>query len=137
MVTEPILYISFVEAVAFHIELMIYLGETRYGVFYRSLIESALARPQQAAVYDNADLIGQAATLCFGLIKNHPWVGGNKRTATALTERFLKLNGFEITASISELLELVYAIESDRWNLTEIDLWFRQHTQPREIKLSE
>ncbi len=128
MATEQIVYISFVEAVVFHIELMIYLGETRYGVFDRSLIESALARPQQAAAYDNADLLSQAATLCFGLIKNHPWVGGNKRTATALTERFLKLNRVEINASISEILELIYAIESGQWDLTEIELWLRQHT---------
>ncbi len=54
------------------------LLEVRYGVFEPSLIESALARPQQAAAYANADLPAQAATLCFGLIKNHPWVGGNR-----------------------------------------------------------
>jgi death-on-curing protein len=46
------------------------------------LIESVLARPQQAAAYENADLIRQAATLYFGLVKNHPWVGGNKRTSS-------------------------------------------------------
>ena len=71
-----------------HFELMQYVGEVRYGVFDRSLIESALARPQQAAAYDQADLFAQAATLCFGLIKNHPWIGGNKRTATYLVEKF-------------------------------------------------
>jgi prophage maintenance system killer protein len=47
------------------------VGETRFGVDHRSLIESALARPQQAAAYENANLIRQAATLYFGLIKNH------------------------------------------------------------------
>jgi death on curing protein len=65
------------------------VGETRFGVDHRSLIESALARPQQAAAYENANLIRQAATLYFGLIKNHPWLGGNKRTATALLMIFL------------------------------------------------
>jgi prophage maintenance system killer protein len=64
-------YISYTEAVVEHIELMRRLEEVRYGVFDRALIESALARPQQAAAYDNADLPAQAATLCFGLIKNH------------------------------------------------------------------
>jgi prophage maintenance system killer protein len=72
-------YFSYAEAVAEHIELMRGLNETRYGVFERPLIESALARPQQAAAYENADLFAQAATLCFGLIKNHPWNGGNKK----------------------------------------------------------
>ena len=46
-------------------------GETRFGVENRDLVESALARPGHAAIYENADLVRQAATLCFGLIKNH------------------------------------------------------------------
>jgi death-on-curing family protein len=78
-------YISYAEAVTEHILLMRRLGEIRYGVFDPTLVQSALARPQQTAVYGNSDLAAQAATLCFGLIKNHPWVGGNKRTATHLT----------------------------------------------------
>ncbi|MEJ7713837.1 MAG: type II toxin-antitoxin system death-on-curing family toxin [Pyrinomonadaceae bacterium] len=104
MATESIIYLVYAEVVAEHIELMRRLGEERFGVFDRALIESALARPQQAATYDGADLSAQAATLCFGLIKNHPWVGGNKRTATHLTDRFLKLNGFEILAATSEVV---------------------------------
>lgn len=84
MAIDETKYISYAETVFIHIRLMQLLDEKRYGVFERSLIESALARPQQAAVYENADLIRQAATLYFGLIKNHPWVGGNKRTATAI-----------------------------------------------------
>jgi death-on-curing protein len=130
VVTEPTVYLTYVEAVLLHIELMRYLGETRYGVFDRTLIESTLARPRQAADYHHADLIGQAATLCFGLIKNHPWVGGNKRTATALVERFLNLNGMEMDAATDELLELVFAVEADRWDINRIDLWLRRHTRP-------
>lgn len=129
MATESVIYLSYAEAVAFHVELMWYWEETRFGVFSRPLIESALARPQQAATYENADLIRQAATLCFGLVKNHPWTGGNKRTATFLTERFLNLNGHEIAATASELLELVYAIEADQWKVDEAEIWMRQHVQ--------
>jgi prophage maintenance system killer protein len=51
---------------------MRYFGESHFGVDGRALIESALARPKHAATYENADLARQAATLCFGLIKNHP-----------------------------------------------------------------
>jgi death-on-curing protein len=86
-------YLDYLNAVYFHIKLMREHGEIRYGVFERALIESALARPQQAAAYEAADLMRQAATLCYGLVKKHPWVGGNKRTATHLTELFLKANG--------------------------------------------
>ena len=90
MATREVVYIPYVEVVLVHIELIHDLGETHYGVFSLELVVSALTRPQQAAAYDNADLIQQAATLLYGLIKNHPWVGGNKRTATALTQLFLK-----------------------------------------------
>ena len=58
------------------------------------------------------------------------WIGGNKRTATHLTDRFLKLNGLEIIAPAFEILELVYAIEADRWKADEIVFWLRTHTRP-------
>ena len=72
MATEATKYVTLAEAVFLHIRLMRLLGERRYGVFDRALVESALARPQQAAAFENADLIRQAATLYFGLIKDHP-----------------------------------------------------------------
>lgn len=130
MATEPIKDVSFVEAVVEHIELMQRLGEVRYGVFDRTQLQSALARPQQAAAYENADLPSQAATLCFGLIKNHPFIGGNKRTATHLTDSFLKLNGFEIVSTASEVVEMVLALESNVWNAEDVTKWMREHTQP-------
>ena len=74
MATEGFVYLAYTQAVVEHIELMRRYEETRYGVFDRTLVESALARPQQAVVYEVADLSAQAATLCFGLIKNHPFV---------------------------------------------------------------
>ena len=103
MATEGAKYITLAEAIFLHIRLMRLLGERRYGVFDRALIESALARPQQAAAFENADLIRQAATLYLGLIKNHPWVGGNKRTATAVTDEFLFRNGYEVAATSAAL----------------------------------
>lgn len=72
MATEDTRYLSYVQAVLIHFDTMDLFGEIRYGVYLRELIESALARPQNSAAYENADLIRQAATLCFGLIKNHP-----------------------------------------------------------------
>lgn len=130
MATDPTRYLTYAEAVVEHIELMRRLGEFRFGIFDRALLQSSLARPQQTAAYEQADLPAQAATLCFGLIKNHPFVGGNKRTATHLTDRFLKLNGFEIVASSSEVVEMVLAVESDRWNVGRLTDWMREHTHP-------
>ncbi len=125
MATKEIKYLSYAEAVLLHILLMRDWGEMRYGVFDRALLESTLSRPEQAAVFEQADLIRQAATLCFGLIKNHPWVGGNKRTATALVDEFLLRNDAEIIASLRDLIELVVAVEAGRWDVDEIDSWLR------------
>ncbi|NOT46421.1 MAG: type II toxin-antitoxin system death-on-curing family toxin [Acidobacteria bacterium] len=99
--------------------------ERRFGVDQRSLLESALARPKHAAVYEDADLVGQAASLCFGLIKNHPWVGGNKRTATHIMEAFLNLNDCRIECQQKEIIEMVLAVESDKWKVEEIENWLR------------
>lgn len=130
MATTEINYLRFDDACWLHLELMREWGEVRYGIDHRSLIESALARPRHAAIYENADIIRQAATLCYGLIKNHPWLGGNKRTATHLTETFLDLNGYEVFYENAEMIELVLAVESDAWKVGEIEDWLRARVQP-------
>jgi death-on-curing protein len=106
------------------------LEETHFGVFDRSLVESALARPRHAATFEGADLIRQAATLCFGCIKNHPWRGGNKRTATILVDRFLHLNGIELRVTLNDLVEMVLAVEADRWDVDALTAWYRQRAFP-------
>ena len=127
--TEPAHYLTYTEAIVHHIELMRALGETRFGIFDRALLESSLARPQQAASLSHADLTTQAATLCYGLIKNHPWVGGNKRTATHLTDHFLRINGSEIVAATAEVVEMVNGVESSELDLAGITRWMQDHVQ--------
>jgi len=101
------------------------LGESRYGVDFRELLDSALARPRNEAEYNKADVIRQAASLCFGLIKNHPWRGGNKRTATTLMLRFLELNGYRRSWTVGDQIMMVLAVEADEWKVDEIDAWLR------------
>lgn len=118
-------YIDYLEAVALHFALMETWGETRFGVDSRDLVESALARPKHAAFYENADLIRQTATLCFGFIKNHPWSGGNKRTASFLMEEFLYRNGWELMATSQDLYQMSLKVEADEWKVAEIADWLR------------
>jgi death-on-curing family protein len=94
---DEVRYLTYLDALFIHFELMLLMGEPRRGVFDRSLVEFALVRTQQAAAYENADLIRQAATLYYGLIKNHPWLGGNKRPVIAIVNEFLKRNGFGVS----------------------------------------
>ena len=123
---EPVYYLDYIDAVELHFALMNNWGETRFGVENRDLIESALARPKHANIYEKADLVRQAATLVFGLIKNHPWTGGNKRTASFLMDEFLFRNGLELTATSADLYEMSLAVESDQWKVDEIESWLRE-----------
>ena len=129
MATKEIFYLTVTEAITLHILLMQRWQEVRFGVDRKDLLESALARPQQAFAYENASLIRQAATLCFGLIKNHPWLGGNKRTASFLMETFLEMNDFEIFVDDDEIVEMVLAVESDAWKIEEIEDWLRKRVK--------
>jgi death-on-curing protein len=122
---EKVLYISVSEAIKLHVLLMRQWRENRFGIDRKELLESALNRPKQTANFENADLIRQAATLCFGLVKNHPWFGGNKRTATFLMAIFLERNSFELTATDEETYEMVLKVESDVWKVDEIENWLR------------
>ena len=69
------------------------------GVRDEGLFESALARPRQTAAYGQPDAADLAAAYAFGLVRNHPFVDGNKRTAYVAAELFLLLNGWSMTAS--------------------------------------
>jgi death-on-curing protein len=70
------------------------------GVRDEGMLDSALARPQQRHVYGDPppDLADFAASLAFGLARNHPFVDGNKRTAHVCYRVFLMLNGGELVA---------------------------------------
>lgn len=91
------------------------------------MLESALARPKHAAVYDKADLPAQAATLCYGLVKDHPWVGGNKRTATHLTDHFLRTNGRQISATTAAVVDMIQKVESGEMDLAALTRWMSEH----------
>jgi death-on-curing protein len=129
LTTKEIVYLDYIDAVDLHFALMKTWGEIRFGVENRDLIESALTRPKHAAIYENADIIRQASTLVFGLIKNHPWTGGNKRTASFLMDEFLFRNGFELTATSKDLYEISLAVESDKWRVDEIENWLRPNVK--------
>lgn len=126
---EVVKYLTLGEAIKLHVIYMRRVGEERFGVFDRSLIDSALSRPKHAAKYENADTIRQAATLFYGLIKSHPWVGGNKRTATLLMVKFLRRNGVTLKAETSELVDLCLSTESGKFEVNDIATWL----EPRAI----
>ncbi|MBP6004089.1 MAG: type II toxin-antitoxin system death-on-curing family toxin [Pyrinomonadaceae bacterium] len=70
------------------------------GIRDIGLLESALARPENIAAYEpDADVATLAAAYAFGIIKNHPFIDGNKRTGYVVMETFLVINGYQLTAT--------------------------------------
>jgi death on curing protein len=86
------------EVLALHDRLLALHGGAP-GVRDEGLLHSALTRPRQRANYDeNADVIDLAVAYTAGIIRNHPFVDGNKRTGFLIGILFLELNGYRFTA---------------------------------------
>jgi death-on-curing protein len=97
-----------------------------------SLLESALARPQQLDAYGDPppDLPALAAALAFGLARNHPFVDGNKRTAAVCCETFLRINGQLLRASDAELFPIYLALAEGRLTEADFAAWLRLRLGP-------
>jgi death-on-curing protein len=98
------------EALILHERLLVLHGGAP-GVRDAALLSSALARPQQYAAYaDEADVIFLAALHTAAIVRNHPFVDGNKRTGFVLGILFLELNGYRFTADQAEAAQAVISL---------------------------
>lgn len=99
------------------------------GVRDESLLDSALARPQQLHSYGDPppDLADLAASLAFGLARNHPFVDGNKRTAAVTCETFIMLNDAVLDADDLDLYPHYVALAEGGLSEAEFASWLRVH----------
>jgi death on curing protein len=77
------------------------------GVRDESLLHSALARPLNQLLYTGDDIVDPAAKYTLGIVKQHPFVDGNKRTGFVVGVLFLELNGYRFTASEPDAAQAV------------------------------
>lgn len=103
------------------------------GVRDPALLASALARPQQLFAYGDPppDLADLAASLAFGLARNHPFVDGNKRTAHVCYRVFIVLNGGELIASDEEKYLVMLGLAEGGLPEAEFAAWLRAHIRTR------
>jgi death-on-curing protein len=84
------------------------------GVRDEGLLNSAVARPRQIANYEpNADLIDLASACTVGIVKNHPFIDGNKRTGFVVGVLFLELNEYRFTATEADAADAILAAAAD------------------------
>jgi death-on-curing protein len=95
--SEPI-WVEDELVLAIHDRLLVEHGGAE-GVRDESLLQSALARPLNHIAYASSDIIELAAKYTAGIVQNHPFVDGNKRTGFVIGVLFLELNGYRFTAS--------------------------------------
>jgi death-on-curing protein len=111
--------------VAMHRELVRQHGGL-YAIRDETLIESAIAKPQQKFAYEeSASIFELAASVGYGLAKNHPFADGNKRIAFAAMGVFLEINGIEITATEVDAVVTILALADGSLSESEIAQWLK------------
>ena len=101
------------------------------GVRDLGLLESALARPLNIHAYEpEADISRLAAAYAFGIVKNHPFIDGNKRTGYVVMETFLIRNGFQLSATPTEKYLTFLQLAEGSITEEELAAWLRAHTSP-------
>ncbi len=99
------------------------------GVRDLGLLASALARPQHRYVYGKTSLAESAASLAFGISRNHPFVDGNKRASLVVAELFLELNGVELAASDEECVVTCIKLAAGELSEERLAAWIGTHTR--------
>lgn len=98
------------------------------GIRDEGMLESALARPLQKETYGQPNLYELAAAYLFGIVKNHPFVDGNKRTSFAAADLFLYFNGFSVEAEQEDVIHFVLMVAAGEIDEVGASAFFRDHS---------
>lgn len=101
------------------------------GLRDEGLLDSALARPVNLALYETPDVAALAASYGVGLAKNHPFVDGNTRAAFLAVGLFLMANGYRLRATQAEATLAVLSVAASEMDETSFAAWLRAHIQMR------
>lgn len=102
-----------------------------HGIRDVGLLESAVGRPQ--ATFDGNDLyptiFEKASALLQSLLKNHPFVDGNKRTALTSAGIFLKMNGYRLMNTHKEEVKFAVSVDNEHLSLEQIASWIKKNSK--------
>jgi death on curing protein len=119
------------DALALHNRLLALDGGAG-GVRDRGLLLSALARPQQVHAYGEQSDIGDlAAAYIVGLLRNHPFVDGNKRTGFIVGVLFLEINAHIFTASEESATGVILDLAAGIMKESAFKKWLRENSKRR------
>jgi len=101
------------------------------GIRDEGLLDSALGRPLQRFHYEKPDLFDLAASYAHGLVKNHPFLDGNKRIGFMAAYTFLAMNGQQFGAPEEEAVLETLALAAGEIDADHYAAWLRRSCSPR------
>jgi len=122
---------EFVEALH-HEQLRLHGGAA--GLRDEGALESALSRPLYKQAYGDPDLCELAAAYLYGIVKNHPFTDGNKRTGFAAADLFLYFNGLSLEATQEDVIQLVTMVAAGEINEEGAAAFFRDFAVKLEVE---
>ena len=99
------------------------------GIRDEDLLDSALGKPQNFFAYDKPTLFDLAASYGFGLVKNHPFIDGNKRVGFIVAVLFLELNGYHFQATEAEAAVRTLALAAGEMSEKEFAAWLKANSR--------
>jgi death on curing protein len=97
------------------------------GLRDEGMLESALNRPLQKLAYSEPDIFELAAAYLFGIVKNHPFIDGNKRTGYLAADVFLALNGRSVEAEQEDIITFVLGVAAGEIDEIGATMFFRDY----------
>ena len=116
------------ECLAIH-EMMLAQHGGLAGVRDEGLLESALSKPQNLFAYAKPTHAETAASYAAGVILNHPFLDGNKRTGFMIAVVFLEVNGYELTATEESVLENTLALAAGSLKEKDYADWLKENSR--------
>lgn len=111
-----------------HSELIREFGGSN-GLRDKGLLESTLNRPRNLHEYEQGSVYQLAAAYAYGLIKNHPFIDGNKRIGLVCSYAFLSMNGVELIASEEEAVIVMTGVADGSVDEETLAQWFQSNSQ--------
>jgi len=102
------------------------------GIRDEGLLDSALRRPQNLFGYDKPTIFALASAYACGVIRNHPFIDGNKRTGFMAGYLFLGRNGYEFTATETDVVLKTLAVAEGKMNDQEYGAWLKMNSKKPE-----
>jgi len=112
-----------------HAETLSRFGGTE-GLREEGLLESALASPKHLARYEDPSAFELAAAYCEGLLQNHPFADGNKRTGLLAARAFLFKNGYRLEPEEAETVAVIRQVAAGELGREELAEWLEASSEP-------